>query len=463
MLKLFKNPPSQYRPVVLTGGDGPIVSFERMKQEVDNLACTGSSTCMPQQRRVDSTIGPQSHRIFSDYAARLGYVFSQGRRRAQVAVLQPYGKYSSPHISKFADEYLQMLYTSLAREHISYQCIDEATLSEATALDQALMTPDENYELLIVPPVTSMGYEAALKIEEFIDDGGRVMCCTLLPVEDATGYKHEEVQSIFAQLYNYNPIQLLTDFDSGKRVNAGQVNFPENGAIFVDSLWPENISPILRKIISRAIKPEVSIKWQGAECGDIQYTHISVDGGELFFFANGSDAPREVQLSVRCEGAPCVMDLETGERTALLNCTQRGSRTILLHRFERYTSLLVAFTDEPVMTIPSPILDDGNAFPIPGAWQCTNRQYSHTAIYAGVAQIPDFLRGQRIFIKVAHPIGLTEFTVNGVLVGIRPWAPFEMDVSALVKPGPNEIKIKIISNSSEPCQESNCKACIYIC
>ena len=60
--------------------------------------------------------------------------------------------------------------------------------------------------------------------------------------------------------------------------------------------------------------------------------------------------------------------------------------------------------------------------------------------------IPHFARGQRIILRAQSPANIVEFVVNGAVAAVRPWAPYEADITALVKPGPNQIELRVTNS-----------------
>jgi hypothetical protein len=72
--------------------------------------------------------------------------------------------------------------------------------------------------------------------------------------------------------------------------------------------------------------------------------------------------------------------------------------------------------------------------------------YSGTGVYKQTAHIPEFLRGQRVILSVGKPADILEFVVNGASAGVRAWAPYEVDITNLVKPGQNSIEIKVTNS-----------------
>ncbi|MHB9037540.1 MAG: glycosyl hydrolase [Armatimonadota bacterium] len=437
MLDSFKNPPAEYRYPTHKESDRSLPISE-MKRAFDRLAAAGLDTEFPCDGGANRASLPH-YKLFADYAARVRYALAQGRRVAQVAILKP----AAGHIDALISEYIEIYREYLPKVHIDCEFVDEQTIRRATAVDQRLMISGDQYEMLILPPMASIAYETAIKIEEFVDDGGRVMAALLLPTEDSNGERHEEIRSIFAEIF-------------GK----------DSGAILVEAKKPTDMIPILRDCICKAIKATVSIRCGGSECQDITYTHRACADEDIFFFANSSREAREVQLSIRCDRAPHILDPESGERIALINCTQQGNRTILLHRFEPCGSLMLGFTDELSFAVPTPPIENGDELTLPNQWDFSlDNSQQNTTCCSQIVIIPEFLRSQRVLISAEGLGDVIEFIINGASAGVRPWPPFETEITALVKPGPNEITLKITNSLSDsshlPNLLENAKIVIY--
>ncbi len=597
---------------------GWTLSMEHMKWIVDwqmslgiNFLCPHAfyysmagvrKTDAPPSQFYQATYWPH-YKLFADYTARLSYALSQGRHKAQIALLYPIKGFHSewtpgrqgPIESLIAD-YFDVYCAYLLKEHIDYDILTEEAIQSATSVDQRLIISGEEYELVIMPPTTALAYDTALKLKEFVEDGGKVMATMLLPTEDANNKKHLEIRELFTQLFGKDPVQLRENILSGITPSLPMLTKKVEGAFFFEAPNSTDLIPRLRDLVSNAIKPEVSIRKGNSECHDITYLHRTLDGEELFFFSNNCAEPREVEISIRCDGSPHILDLETGHAVALPGCIQRGSRTIFVHRFERYGSLLVYFGNEPALLVgrqttaierqkihlgkewtfrlegPNSltlrdwnlniitqqekliytyttwfeteflpdelmlVLDDmpevatysgcaGSSCRVfvndreceekqtwiidpgfqymnirdlikigmnqlkiiidHGGWSgdpqlmlaeprlmgafCVNAgsnkllplkatiqtgswadqgypYFSGTGVYCQTVEIPEFGKNQHITLRVEEPADMVEVVVNGARAGVRPWPPFELEITHLVKPGANTIELRITNS-----------------
>lgn len=554
-------------------------SIEEMKRDVDRLAClgvnffcpdafyysiSGLEESQPRSQFYQSTYwGNYKH--FADYAARLSYVMSQGTNMPQAAVLHP-GTTADAHNKKLI-EWLQAYCECLLSEHVDFDIIDEQSLARATIEDGRLVLSGESYELLILPPSTSVEWKTADKIKTFAEDGGKLIATSSLPAEDSSGNRHAELREAFASAFD-----------------------PSEHARILNINKPDDLLPALKPALRESIKRNISICRGNTECADITCAHRTAENLDIFLLANCADEEREVRISVRCDGSPHMLNLETGECTALPNCTQQGNRTILLHRFDRYGSLVMAFDNEPAFAVALPMAEQGQEIAISDEWEFIPEQlnclslpiwnfntviqddtelqdytasfdvefipdklllvfqeskslqvgknvkisvndsevtptgswtvdiamktfdvsssihigsnlvrmtiaqecsvenhtqppikpkllgafsigengstlqmqkkymrsgswtdqgypyYSGSGAYRQTIFVPEFARGQKIILRADRPADSLEFVINGRLAGLREWAPYEVDITSFVAPGPNTIELRITNS-----------------
>ena len=309
----------------------------------------------------------QQFKLFTDYTSRLSALLSMGKNNAQVAILKP-KEYGRDKLSKMSGRYFEVYCEQLIKAHIDFNIIDDSALQNALAMDQKLIINDNDYKLLILPPLNSISYQSALNIFEFVEDGGQIVGTLFLPTKDHNHKEHKGIQIIFSGLFQIDPKDLqadLTLLDNTTDITNKQI---DSNVLFIRGINPEYDLKNIRETLSNAIKPYVSLKWNDAECEDITFTHRTSDDFDIFFFSNNSMCPREVQMSLRCDKAPHTINLETGIVTALANCTQIGSRTMLLHRFESYGSLILYFCNEPALAVSLDMLCEGESMDISDNW-----------------------------------------------------------------------------------------------
>ena len=370
--------------------DGWSVSMEEMKATLDHAAALGANAFWPcawpyslahtngggppASVFYQSTLWPHFRRL-ADYAARLSYALTQGKYKAQIALLNPinsfvYERTRDPRspAARLAVDYFNIYREWLLKEHLDYDIICEESIPTALAIDQRLMIGDQEYALLIMPPMTAISCAAADKIAEYVDDGGALLANTLLPVYDTDGVRPEYIRHTFSGLFGLDPMFLHDRIVEGTRNPRPRLSHNYGNLALYESPDPEDLIPSLRHTVTMVLRPEVSIRGAGGECHSIIYQHRVIDDHDLFFFTNTSPAIREVKVTLRCNKAPYVLDPETGATVALPNCVQKGSRTVFTYRFESHESLLVYFTDEIVLPAIPRATNDGYEIMLSNEW-----------------------------------------------------------------------------------------------
>ncbi len=354
------------------GDTGWDLSPAQMKSMIDRAAVLGTNTFCPRpfpytivESGNSSPLPSHSYQStfwahykqFADYTARLSFALSQGSHRAQVALLNPINTLEYEFIqnptglpSRLTFDYFKSYCENLLKEHIDYDIVSEESISRALSVDQHLIIQDEEYEMLILPPCTSITHSAATKIAEYAEDGGSILATTLLPFRDADGAKHEEVRRIFAGIFERNPEVIHANAILGTLGSRPVLSHNSSNLLFYECADSSELTHGLRGMVSMSIKPEVSIRRSGSECKDIIYHHRIIEDEDIFFFVNTSSSVREVKLSIRCNKVPYKLDPETGQMSALGNCTQKGGRTLLLCKFEPNESQLIYFTNVLILS-----------------------------------------------------------------------------------------------------------------
>ncbi len=403
-------------------------------------------------------------KLLADYAARLSYALSQGREHAQVALLAAntdQGQVTPEVAAICTDLYCR----TMLREHIGFDIITEDALANASCTDQLIRANGAEYEALIMPPITQIRPRTARKIADFADDGGILVGTGLLPYAGSQGSVQPWIRNTFKRIFGMDPVELEHNAVFGRAADVAPLRSEENPVMFFALGWEADIGLHLREALEKVMRLEVSARWRSVECPDITFAHYVLENGDLFFFANSAASPREVQLAIRCEGAPHFLDPETGEYAALANCTQHAGRTLLLHRFERYGSLLVYFGSEPAFRVRKLTSGlEGREVAVLERWEHFSNNGDTCALCRADVEIPVVGRGESVVLRADGPAGVVEFVVNNVQAGVRAWAPFEIDVTHLVRPNStNLIEIRDVDVSHGMSGRSVSTARVAIC
>jgi hypothetical protein len=237
---------------------------------------------------------------FSEYISRLSESLTGGRHVAKVAVLYP--------INAMFAEYLPQAYTpaqeaiesafnsitdSLMRLHHDFDYLDEDVLAEAAIKDGRLRVGEEDYELILVPPMTHTKLATLDALERFAAAGGKTLGVGLRPERilgpDGLMDGAERVRSLFARdggaFVDGDASELASDARSGGRL----------------------LRDALDDAIRSLIDPEVTIENDELFC-----LHRRKDGRDLYFVTNPTFEEQRARVSFRGDVQPLLLDPTDG-------------------------------------------------------------------------------------------------------------------------------------------------------
>ncbi|MEW6511950.1 MAG: glycosyl hydrolase [Bacteroidota bacterium] len=269
---------------------------------------------------------------FTTYMARLSHLLSGGRHVARVAVLYPINSIWANYVPQQrtavgnATEFdFNYLTDALLRLHYDFDYIDEDVLAGASIRGGKIRVRDEEYSLLILPPVTHIKRSTYEAIREFTQSGGTVIGDTLLPVEfleSGDGSAQRKVR----RLFGVDPDGLLRSFEKGGNERVRTVHRNGKGVVFVlegMGLHGGSGEKELAGVLRRCVTPDVTV---GAE--EVFYLHRVKDGLDIYFFANTSqNSLPEVAITLESRGVPELWDVNTGAARPLPVYTVKGGRT----------------------------------------------------------------------------------------------------------------------------------------
>lgn len=188
---------------------------------------------------------------------RLSYILSQGRHRADVAMLYPV----EPVIAGYGDNCVKTAFEAgehLYKNGIDFDFIDYESLARATIENKALNVAGESFKVLIVPSMKAIRHSSLEKIWEFKRNGGIIINIGDKPEATEKGRKTKDVEKLLRKIYedDKNPIYSIKSHSE--------------------------IVSILDKEMTRDFKIV-----SGGSLKDIPYfQHRSINGQELYFVYN---------------------------------------------------------------------------------------------------------------------------------------------------------------------------------
>ena len=241
-----------------------------------------------------------------------------------------------------------------------------------------------------------------------------------------------------------------------------------NGGQIISTAYPEYdaLAEVLR---AAGVVPDFETD------GPIRYTHRTADDTEIYFVANREDRSVDSNCVFRVAGRqPELWHPVTGERRDLPGFSVKDGRTTVPLHFEPQEAFFIVFRKpakapenpatnfsavETIQNIPGPwkvefdpkwggpkeatfaALEDWSKRPEEGI-----RHYSGLATYRTTFDVPEAklkTKNNRLFLDLGVVKNMAGVRVNGRDLGIVWCAPWRVEVTDVLKPGPNELEITV--------------------
>ena len=116
-------------------------------------------------------------------------------------------------------------------------------------------------------------------------------------------------------------------------------------------------------------------------------------------------------------------------------------------REEKNTLVIIARKDDPLVS-PVQFVTGNTPFLLKPWTQTGLANFSGTAIYTKTFTIPETYRDKRVMLDLGRVSSVADVFVNGEHAGTLVWRPYQLDISRLIKPGENEIKILVTNTEA---------------
>jgi hypothetical protein len=205
----------------------------------------------------------------------------------------------------------------------------------------------------------------------------------------------------------------------------------------------------------------------------IAFVHRKLADGDIYFLDNRNDRDETVDASFRVTGKqPELWYAETGKSEAASYTIANGRTTVPLH-LEPWGTVFVVFRHAAAsMTRTLPKVAETTLATVDGPWPVSFQDgrgapasitldkliswsdsadagvkyFSGMGTYAKTidASADWFRPGATIWLDLGDVKNLAEVSVNGTSLGVVWHAPYRVDVTRVLKPGKNEIAVKVI-------------------
>jgi len=387
---------------------------------------------------------------WTDYNARLSYVFQQSKPQKSIAILGPTGDVWTdsglPRVPFHNTPlYCYRLWEGLSQVGSSCDYIDENIIFGGLKKDGKLNYGPMSYKAVVLCDVRSVKASTALALKEFTDAGGRVVVIGAVPSRSLSFQNASEndsiVNSVFKELKEK---QRIISLEPPK-----------------DRYNLREFSEYLLKAAD--IEPDVKVSNPSASLFQIRKTYGEK---EIYFFVNPN---RKENISTVAEFAtgnltPWVWNPEDGTRTPFPYSAKKNELRISLGPLE---SLLLVFEDEegsydqPDESVTDTILvntpwkaefmhRNGTVFvrELEKLSEFGTSPDEELSSFAGIVNyLTEFESdgtGSMLLLPEVNR-GVTEVLINGKNCGLNWYGLPCFDISGMLKPGKNTIEIKYTS------------------
>ena len=411
----------------------------------------------------ESPMFPYMH-LWTDFARRTSYINSMGRTVPDVLLYNPMesawinsnaslldegvwdileGRLDGNRYHKINKVYTDAI-NDLTNARIEFLVGDRYYLKQMDIKKGKLVFQSFTFSTVVLPPLDILTLEAAKKIVDFAKAGGKVYSLGELPGASAENGlndpKMNKLMDELRQMPTFNFCQENLESYFGKSASGLESTVQFTSGAF----------PMLQK-------------------------HRRIDGRDFLWLVNNGDQEQVCEIKIRgAHGAASIWNCETGEIRPVSSVDgDKGSNIRLKFRpLEAYW--LVFDPDLPVNTIMEKP-EDQAIMTIAGDWKVT-----YDAAIQPVMEFPstppaEFVAGvekpledwktwglqkfsglleysksvtigtveKQMFIDLGKVCHVAEVWVNGKSLGAKMWAPYVFDISAAVREGNNDIRIRI--------------------
>jgi hypothetical protein len=284
---------------------------------------------------------------FNDYISRLSSLLSGGRHKAKAAVLWPinamFATYTPQARNEVADRMEQdfnALTDLLLRLHVEFDYLDEDVLAGAEISGGAVRIRDEEYRVVVVPPMSHVRLSTVERLEELLGQGGGALGAVMLPGVAFGPDGQVDVAERVRALFGVDPTDAAGGTDGPATVGADHPGGGRADFILADRIaghaasevramaesrttaHPQGVTAAVREALWRLAEPEVQIDNE-----ELFSLHREKEGRDIVFVVNPTMEEQRAVVSVAGEVDPVVWDPSTGEERMVTPSGVEDGRT----------------------------------------------------------------------------------------------------------------------------------------
>ncbi len=405
---------------------------------------------------------PDYHR----YISRCQYILQQGKAVADILYLTPEG---APMIFTPPPSALTGNDTIPDRRGYNFDGCSPGQLYQASVKDNQVVFPGgATYRLLVLPSFKTMTPALLKKIQSLINDGATVVGAPPVKSPGLSNFPQcdREVQSIAKLIWGgtKSPASQTTNvYGKGKVIWGGNIGV-NNGNI----LYPDY------NLTAKIIK-EMNVPNDFESTGSIRYTHRTAGNWDIYFVSNRTGKPVKAGCSFRTKkGAPELWDALTGKTRPLSEFSVKDEVTTLPLQFDSYQSFFIVFSKDKseITSVKKNFPAKKEVTTLSGPWSVsfdpkwggpeqvtfahladwTTRPEKGIKYYSGIASYIkdfDFPASQtsgmhkRYYLDLGEVKNLARVKLNGHDLGVVWTAPWEVDVTEIIKQKGNHVEIEV--------------------
>jgi hypothetical protein len=280
----------------------------------------------------------ETWRTFTDYVTRLSYALSQGRHRADVALVYPLStihaswhngsKFDSPAAD--AQTATFALAKTLYSNSLDFDFVDEARLAESEISGPNIRISGLEFPVVVLPSLSTIRGDVLAMLKKFVDAGGTLVVFKQPPTASAdAGRDDPDFQHMWQELLGDYAQQ--TDPIIERRNGAG------GRTILVRSSEVD-----AAQAIRAAIQPDVTTSEP-----DVLHNHHQIGDQHVYYFVNRRPQPRIIEAKVRAKGRPEMWDARTGKVLPHYEFRSLADGTRLTLKLGPHAGLLVVLQPGP--------------------------------------------------------------------------------------------------------------------
>lgn len=401
---------------------------------------------------------------YHQYITRCQYLLQQGRTVADILYLTPE---AAPHVfvppaSAIAGD------TTGNRKGHNFDGCSPKQLMKANVKNGRIVFPGgASYRLMVLPVYETMTPGLLAKIGELVQQGALVIGSPPLRSPSLSDYPQcdHKVQVLGEKIWGPGARSASAQMRY-KRYGKGELIW--GGALNrdIDHLYPryEEIAGILSsKNIGEDFRSD----------GPVRYTHRTSENWDLYFVSNTTGRPVNVNAFFRSvKGAPELWNAITGKIKPLYNFKTNQGHTEVRLQLDAYESCFVFFAKENKWR-PSGVSTQSfsnTLLTVNGAWEVnfdpkwggpaqvrfdelsdwTSNKNEGIRYYSGIASyhksfdLPGIEKSKGpIYLDLGNVKNMARIILNGKELGVVWTAPWQIDISAAVKPQNNILQVEV--------------------